>query len=222
MRQTPVHDGFNPDLLPLIPKDASRVIEVGCGGGGLAREYLKINSGCDWVGIEIDAAYADFARVHCSRVITGSIEHLGKDAFESLFPSSCWSFGDVLEHLYDPWAVLTRIRQSLHPDAQILACIPNAQHWSIQARLNCGEFDYADAGLMDRTHIRWFTRKTILNLFQSCGFRVIGGRPRVLDEPMRDTAMAGIRALAEAIGTDVEVAINDATAFQWVVQATPA
>jgi len=49
-----------------------------------------------------------------------------------------------------------------------------------------------------------------------------GGRARVLDEPMRDTAMAGIRALAEAIGTDVDIALNDATAFQWVIQATPA
>ena len=198
------------------------MIEVGCGGGGLGREYLRTNPRCDWVGIEIDPAYADAARVYCSRVVTGSIEQMSDEVFESLFPSSCWIFGDVLEHLYDPWAVLTRIRQSLHTDAQILACIPNAQHWSMQARLNCGEFDYADAGLMDRTHIRWFTRKTIFKLFQSCGFRVVGGRARVLDEPMRDTAMAGIRALAEAIGTDVDVAVNDATAFQWVVQAAPA
>ena len=104
----------------------------------------------------------------------------------------------------------------------MVACIPNAQHWSVQFRLNAGDFRYEDAGLLDRTHIRWFTKKTIVELFESTGFNIVEGGARVLDEPYRERALEGIRALAAIVGTDVDEAANDASAFQWVVRATPA
>ncbi len=115
-------------------------------------------------------------------MVVGDIEHMSDEMFDSLLPSICWIFGDVLEHLYDPWSVLRRIRESMPPQASVVACIPNAQHWSVQARLNCGAFRYEDKGLMDRTHIRWFTKTTIDELFHSCGFAIVDGRGRVLDE----------------------------------------
>jgi hypothetical protein len=144
---------------------------------------------------------------------------MNDELFSSLFPSDCWIFGDVLEHLYDPWALLKRLRNRLAPDASIVACIPNAQHWSVQHRLNTGDFRYEDAGLLDRTHIRWFTKTTISEMFRSSGFRIVEGGGRVLDEPNRAIGLKGVRALAEAIGTDVEVAIANATPFQWLVRA---
>jgi SAM-dependent methyltransferase len=219
MKQTPLLSGFNPDLLPFVPRDAARVVEVGCAGGQLAREYLKVNPTCDYVGIEIDAGYAEVARASCSRVVVGSIESIDDRSFDTLFPSTCWIFGDVLEHLYDPWAVLARLRHSLQTGATVVACIPNAQHWSIQLALASGELWYSDLGLMDRTHIRWFTRKTALQMFQNSGFRVVGGRPRVHEEPAMEVSLAAIRRLAEAIGTDADMAVNDAMAYQWVLQA---
>jgi 2-polyprenyl-3-methyl-5-hydroxy-6-metoxy-1,4-benzoquinol methylase len=222
MKQTQIHYGFNPDLLALMPLDADRVIEVGCNGGGLGREYRKMNPRCDYVGIEIDTEYAKVACEHYNRIVVANIEQMSDSVFDTLFPSSCWIFGDVLEHLYDPWALLSRIRRSMLKGGEVLACIPNAQHWSVQARLNCGDFVYADVGLMDRTHIRWFTRKTIWQLFQSTGYEIIGGRARVFDEPYREAAMVGVRAFAEAIGTDVALAIEDATAFQWIIHAVAA
>jgi SAM-dependent methyltransferase len=222
MEQTPLRDYFNADLLALVPVDATRVVEVGCGSGAMAREYRKRNPACQYVGIEIDPVYADASRFYCDEVLVGSIESLSDEVFKTLFPSSCWIFGDVLEHLYDPWAVLRRIRASIAPKACIVACLPNAQHWSVQARLNCGEFVYEDLGLMDRTHIRWFTRKTALRLFESTGFRVVEGGSVVVQETHREAALAGVRAFAQAIGTDVETAANDATAFQWLIRAVPA
>ena len=221
VKQTPINVDFNGDLLALVPVDATRVIEVGCSGGGLARAYREINPRCTYTGIELDPGYAEVARARCSDVLVGDIEQLGEAAFGSLFPSSCWIFGDVLEHLYDPWAVLRRIRARLAPDASIVACIPNAQHWSVQARLNYGGFRYEDRGLMDRTHIRWFTRTTIDELFGACGFTIVDGRGRILDEPHREAALAGIRAFAQAIGADPELAASDATPLQYVVRAMP-
>ena len=219
---TPLRDYFNPDLLALVPLDARRVVEVGCGNGAMAREYRQRNPDCEYLGIEIDPVYAEASRFYCDRVVVGSIESMNDETFKTLFPSSCWIFGDVLEHLYDPWAVLRRIRAALNRDGVVVACIPNAQHWSVQARLNCGEFDYEDLGLMDRTHIRWFTRKTALRLFESTGFRVIDGGSVVMQEAHREAALVGVRAFAQAIGTDVEAAVNDATAFQWLIRAVAA
>jgi 2-polyprenyl-3-methyl-5-hydroxy-6-metoxy-1,4-benzoquinol methylase len=221
MEQTPINLAANGDVLILIPKDAPRIVEIGCSGGGLARDYRKINPHCEYVGVEINARYAEVARAYCTLVLVDDIERMSDEVFESLAGHACWIFGDVLEHLYDPWAVLRRIRGSLSPDGSVIACIPNAQHWSLQARLNCGQFNYEDKGLMDRTHIRWFTRASIDEMFKSAGFAIVDGRCRILDEPHRDEALAGIRAFAAMIGTDVEKAATDATPLQYVVRAVP-
>lgn len=222
MEPTPINFEANLDVLAVIPRGASRIVEIGCSGGGLAREYLQHNPKCDYVGVDVDSGRAEIARKHCSRVLVADVEGMSDSVFDSLLPTTCWVFGDVLEHLYDPWAVLRRVRASMSDETSLVACIPNAQHWSVQARLNCGIFRYEDRGLMDRTHIRWFTRTTVNELFQSCGFRIADGRGRILAEPRRDDALVGIRAFAEAIGADAELAVSDATPFQWIVRAVAA
>lgn len=221
MKQTPVHDNYNPDILKILPNGVARMVEVGCSGGALAKAYLSMNPACEYIGIEIDPAYAEISRTSCSRVICADIETLADEEFSGLFPSECWVFGDTLEHLYDPWAVLRRIRPRLTNASQIVACLPNAQHWSIQVRLNSGLFRYEDTGLMDRTHIRWFTRTTIIELFESTGYKIIEGIPRIFEEPTREKILPSIRAMAMAIGVDPEMAVNDSIPFQWVVKAVP-
>jgi SAM-dependent methyltransferase len=224
IKQTPIENRHNTELLALMPTTAARVVEVGCGGGALAREYAKLNPACDYIGIEVEPEYAALARAWCSRVITGNIESIDDPTFDSLFPCSCWVFADVLEHLWDPWSVLRRIRQRLPNDASIIACIPNAQHWSFQARLNCGALRYEASGLLDRTHIRWFTRATAIEMFQSTGFEVVDGGARLVEENEvhRNAGLAGVRAMAEAIGGDMDAAVSDAIAFQWIICAAPA
>ena len=222
MKQTPIHDRFNPDVLAIMPKNASRVVEVGCSSGALAKAYLERAPGCEYIGIELDPDYAHVARSSCTKVVVGNIEKMEDEVFKTLFPADCWVFADVLEHLYDPWAVLRRLRTHLPAGASVVACIPNAQHWSFQARLNSGNFNYEDDGLFDRTHIRWFTKTTIGDLFQSTGFRIIEGMERVFDEPYREAVLVGIKALAEATGADVQQAVHNAKPLQWVVRATPA
>jgi SAM-dependent methyltransferase len=222
MKQTPIHDRFNPDVLAIMPKNASRVVEVGCSSGALAKAYLERTPGCEYIGIELDPDYAHVARSSCTKVLVGDIEKMEDEVFKTLFPADCWVFADVLEHLYDPWAVLRRLRTCLAAGASVVACIPNAQHWSFQARLNSGMFTYEDDGLFDRTHIRWFTKTTIGDLFKSSGFRIIEGMERVFDEPFREEVLVGIKALAEATGADVQQAVHNAKPLQWVVRATPA
>jgi 2-polyprenyl-3-methyl-5-hydroxy-6-metoxy-1,4-benzoquinol methylase len=222
MKQTPLNNRYNPDVLDLMPKNAQRIVEVGCSSGALATAYLQRSPKCEYIGIELEPEYAEVARSVCAEVMVDDIEKMDERIFKSLFPANCWVFADVLEHLYDPWAVLRRLRGSMTATESVVACIPNAQHWSFQARLNSGLFKYEDDGLFDRTHIRWFTKTTIGELFQSSGFRIAEERGRIFDEDFREGVLVGIKALAEATGADVAQAVHNAKPLQWVVRATPA
>jgi SAM-dependent methyltransferase len=222
LKQTPALDIANPDLLAIIPRQSACVVEVGSGSGALAKAFKAISPACHYTGIEIEADYAKASARFCDRVLHASVESLDEQTFESLFPSDCWIFGDSLEHLVDPWQLLAKIRKAIDPAGCVVACIPNAQHWSVQARLNCGLFRYENSGLLDRTHLRWFTRQTILEMFTAAGYSIVDGGSRVLDDAAkREVVMPAIAALARAITADPEEAMRDAVAFQYVVRAVP-
>lgn len=218
IKQTPINSTHNVDVLNFMRGDFSKVVEVGSSSGALALAYRKINPTCSYIGIEIDASYAEASKQHCTEVIHGNVEKLSDDAFGKIADAQCWIFADALEHLYDPWQLLRRIKSDACADVEVVACIPNAQNWGIQSCLNSGRFIYQDSGLLDRTHIRWFTRLTIFDLFHANGFRVVEMISRILQQP-NDEMKAGIRQIARASGADPEVAVQDAIPFQYVVRA---
>jgi SAM-dependent methyltransferase len=223
MKQTPAHLVVNQELLALIPDGARRVVEIGCMLGAMAQAFRATHPEAEYVGVDIDPDYARAAAQHCTLALAGDIERLEPAVFDSLFPSDCWIFGDCLEHLRDPWALLRRIRERISPHGSLLTCIPNAQHWTVQWRLASGQFRYEDNGLMDRTHIRWFTRITMLEMFQAAGWKVEHGLTRNLPyTPLQDGVLAGIRAMAQASGMDPELAVQDAQPFQYVFKLLPA
>jgi len=222
MKQTPAHDMVNYDLLSLIPLNARSIVEVGCMHGQMAKAYLATHPTAKYVGIDIDPDYAEIAKQFCTETLAADIELLAQDHFDRLFPSDCWIFGDCLEHLRDPWNLLRRIRVQIDPDGCLLACIPNAQHWSVQWRLLSGQFRYEDNGLMDRTHLRWFTRITMLEMFQATGWQVSHGFSRIpATAPMQDVMLDGIRRFALESGSDPELAVNDALPIQYVFKLVP-
>lgn len=224
MKQTPAHSVVNRDLLALMPKAAEgcrHVVEVGCMHGALAAAYRAANPGTRYTGIDIDADYAAEAAAHCDTALAGDIEHFDEQAFEVLFPSDCWVFGDCLEHLRDPWQLVRRIRERIAPGGCLVACIPNGQHWSVQMRLATGLFRYEDSGLLDRTHIRWFTRTTMLEMWQQAGWRVETGIARRISATPPAELMHGIRAIARAAGADPEQAAADAEVFQYLFKVVP-
>ena len=223
MKQTPVHDAHNPDLLKLMPTDAQRIVEVGCSSGVLAREYKKLNEQCHYTGIDIDPDYVTLANRYCDTAISADIEDPGFNLQEQFGDVDCWVFGDTLEHLRDPWSILKSINEVLPPGGSVVACIPNAQHWSLQARLSIGDFRYEDSGLLDRTHLRWFTRETMLELFSSTGYRIDDGIPRTFSntQPNFDTIINCIRHMAISVGGNPDLAVEDALPLQYVVRAVP-
>jgi SAM-dependent methyltransferase len=221
MDQTPVHEIHNSDLLDIIPWSASKLVEVGCSSGALAREFKKISPTCHYLGIEIDPAYAKLAERHCDQTQVLDIETAGETFWKENASRDCWIFGDTLEHLRDPWSVLRQIRSVMPPKACIAACIPNVQHWSMQAKLSIGDFRYEDSGLLDRTHLRFFSRQTILELFNDTGFTVTACTSRVFDDPRSEQFLPVIEQLARLTGADPQMSVNDAIPFQYVVRAIP-
>jgi len=221
MKQTPVHDNHNPDLLRLIPPTVKNVIEIGCSSGALAREFKKQSRDVNWIGIEIDASYAELAKRYCDKTLVANIDDCNYSFYTEFTDRDCWVFGDTLEHFKNPWSVLKHIRNTIPRDGSIVACIPNAQHWSLIVRLAMGDFRYEDSGLLDRTHLRWFTRQTMIELFETQGFRIVEGIPRVFNEPNRDKFLPWIAEIAKSCGIDPEIVINDTIPLQYVVRAVP-
>lgn len=213
---------MNADLLEFVPEGAVRVVEAGCADGAFGRAWLDRHPRGDCVGIEVDAALAALARTRLPRVLAADVERLDDAMLAALAPVDAWVFGDVLEHLVDPWALLARIRATLAPSGAVAACIPNMQHWSVTVRLVTGELHYEAAGLLDRTHLRWFTRATIDAMFRGAGYDVVRWGRRVYDAPMRDRALAAIGNMAAVVGADPDAARSDADVFQWLVLARAA
>jgi trans-aconitate methyltransferase len=221
MNQTPVHEIHNPDLLDIIPWGASKLIEVGCSSGALAREFKKTSPNCHYIGIEIDPTYAKLAERYCDQSQVLDIEAADDAFWKANADRDCWIFGDTLEHLKDPWRVLRQVRSVMSPKGCIAACIPNVQHWSMQAKLSIGDFRYEDTGLLDKTHLRFFSRQTILEMFNDTGFTVVACIPRIFADPRSEQFLPLIEEFARLTGADPQMSVNDAMPGQYVINAIP-
>jgi 2-polyprenyl-3-methyl-5-hydroxy-6-metoxy-1,4-benzoquinol methylase len=166
------------ELLPLVPSTASRVLDIGCGEGEFARSLraARQSSRLEIVGIELCEGPAQLAAGVLDKVIVGNVEQLDLP-YEEYF--DCVILADVLEHLIDPWRMVSRVKRFLRRNGHVVASIPNVQHWVVLAGLMIGNWEYCDFGVMDRTHLRFFTGKSINSLFKSNGFELRYMKPRI-------------------------------------------
>jgi hypothetical protein len=227
MSVTPDNNRVNPDLLRLLPPDARTVVEVGCGAGALAEAYRRINPDVLYLGIEMDSAAARAAILpgRVDRVFIGDVT-LAKPTDLGLSEHKpeveCLIFGNVLERIADPWTVLTRLSRWLRDDAQVLACIPNIQHYSVLINLLRGKWDYQDEGLLDRTHLRFFTAAGIQDLFTRAGLQVIEIQP--LSVPTADfhSFQQAMEPALRALAIDPPTFAAQTQTMQYLVRAIPA
>lgn len=149
-----------------------RVLDVGTATGYVAQALVQ--QGCAVTGIELDPEAAKKAEEHCERVIVGDVEgldlrkELGEETFDVIL------FGDVLEHLRNPLQVLSKVRPFLSSEGYVVASIPNIAHGSVRLALLQGEFRYRPLGLLDDTHLRFFTRENIEEMFAEAGYVIAG------------------------------------------------
>jgi GT2 family glycosyltransferase/tetratricopeptide (TPR) repeat protein/SAM-dependent methyltransferase len=153
----------------LIPLSARKVLDIGCGAGRLG-EALKARQPAEVVGLECVEEVARVARGRLDQVFAGDVEQL-----ELPFPPGSFDVvvcGDVLEHLRNPAHLLERVRRWLRPEGRLVASIPNTRHHSVVTGLLEGNWTYEPAGLLDATHLRFFTRREIEKLLYRAGFAV--------------------------------------------------
>jgi 2-polyprenyl-3-methyl-5-hydroxy-6-metoxy-1,4-benzoquinol methylase len=162
------------DIVALLGTGVA-VLELGCGAGGTGRAALEAGKASRYVGIELSPAAAAEAAKHLSEVLVGDVEALDLTALHGGFDALIIS--EVLEHLTDPWTTLCRLAQCLKPGGRVYASSPNVAHWTVIRGLLAGRFDYDEKGVMDRTHLRWFTPQSYGELFRSAGFEVLEVRP---------------------------------------------
>lgn len=145
-----------------------RVLDVGCGTGSVT-EIIKARTGTDVIGIEPDPARSAAA---AERGLTVYCECLSQEFLRQRGPFDTILFADVLEHLPNPGEVLLIAKQGLAPGGAIVASVPNAAHFFVRMNLLRGRFEYHDCGIMDVTHLRWFTHETLHRFFSNLGFTV--------------------------------------------------
>ena len=160
--------------------DGARVLDVGCASGYIAARLTA--RGCRVVGFESDPESAALAERHCEQVIVGDFE---SPADRARVPrgNGFVLLGDVLEHLVDPWSALSFTRELLAPDGVVIVSLPNVAAWPVRFGLLAGRFEYADYGILDRTHLRFFTRASAHRLADSAGFRIEHERFVHLERP---------------------------------------
>ena len=157
-------------LLPFVEEGPNVVMDLGCGSGRVGRRLLAEKRAVEMHGAEIFPGAAEEAAKIYKKVHVGDVEQI---AWEY---KTCFDYvicGDLLEHLKDPYEMVRRIFSWLKPGGRILVCVPNIRNFRVLKSLVFrGEWKYVDSGILDQTHLRFFTRRSCARMLTEAGFQV--------------------------------------------------
>jgi len=164
------HDAYSGHQLLLRRcRGARAVLDVGCSAGVLTRELVAQGAVVD--GIEADPDAAREAARSCRTVLVGDVETLELGLEPAAYDVILMA--DVIEHLRDPVTALAKLRPYLRSGGTLLISTPNVANWSMRLRLLAGQWNYTDRGLLDRTHVHFFTRKTLVAALREAGYETV-------------------------------------------------
>lgn len=159
------------EMLAFMPTDARLFLDVGCGTGAFGALLRGTLPNARVVGIEMVPNAAAQARENLDQVIEGAVETAIGNLEDGSF--DCIVCNDVLEHLIDPWDILRRLHNALRPDGSVVASIPNVRHFPVFKNYFFeADWKYEKWGVMDRTHLRFFTKSSVVRLFTETGYVV--------------------------------------------------
>lgn len=152
-----------------IQRPGISIFELGCALGGNLMYIKWLNRSAQLTGVELDASAAEIAKIY-GDVSVMDVEKINFDALKEKFDYII--AGDLIEHLRDPWEAVRNIAKTLKPNGKFIVSIPNVAHVSNIYNLLNGRWNYEDAGLLDRTHLRFFTRDSVVRMFKEAGFKI--------------------------------------------------
>lgn len=192
--------------------NGKKVLELGCATGRVSRLLNKVNS-CVVTGVEYSAIAAEQARAYCQNLYIGDLEsHEFCSTIQGEYDVIL--AGDILEHLRNPEIALASLKKNLTIGGYWVISTPNVAHWSMRRNLLLGRFDYTQTGMMDRTHVTWFTRKSLREMMEHCGYKIIEDRG-VYTLPMQ--SVLGISRGAMQLGKYPR--LKSLLAFQMIIKA---
>jgi cyclopropane fatty-acyl-phospholipid synthase-like methyltransferase len=160
------------DIIPLLPEKVERVLEVGCGSGETLSIIKSRFPGSITVGIELSENAAKLASSKVDLLKNLDIEK--DDSRSTLGRFDLILLLDVLEHLKDPWTTLhSLVRDNLTKGGTVITSIPNARNHALVIQLLQGDFKYTESGVLDKTHLRFFTKKSMNRLIEEAGLSVM-------------------------------------------------
>jgi len=201
-------------VIDLVP-GGSDVLDVGCSTGYLAEALTE--HGCRVSGIEYDAEAAEKARPHLEHLVVGDLVtmDLGAELGDRTFDVIVCA--DILEHLPDPVDVLRRLLVHLRPGGSVVVSVPNVAHGSLRLALLQGRWQYTPTGLLDSTHIRFFTRRSLVQTLRDAGLVGVDVR-RTTCDPLGAEVVVDAEALPAGV-LDWVRAQPDADTYQFVLRA---
>lgn len=187
-----------------------RVLDLGCATGSLAKVLTA--RGCTVVGVERDPEAAELAREHCHAVVVADLATTDLSELAELGPFDVVVAADVLEHLVEPARVLRAALGHLADGGYLVTSIPNVAHGSVRLALLAGQFPYADLGLLDHTHLRFYTRESMIDMLVEGGATPIYVEPAERDpedgEALEKVTLADLPDSARAlVRADPEAAV---------------
>src|SRR3954469_3675025 len=206
------------EIARLIAPGAT-VLDLGAATGKLGA-YLRVNKSCTADGVELNPEAAAMARPHYRQLLQLDLEQA---TLADHFPAGAYDAivcADVLEHLRDPGRVLDQLTPLLAPGGRVLISIPNVGYAGVVAGLVHGDFSYRPSGILDQTHVRFFTRSTLVELIAKHGFHALGIKPVVVPVQFSEFQKAGADVLAPGPMRAL-FSHPDALAYQFIVEAAP-
>ena len=211
------YTGLNKHILEHIDEDVKAVLEVGCAQGNLGY-FIKKKYNAYVAGIEAFPNAAMEAKKKLDDLYEENIEMFkfpfNKNTFDHII------FGDVLEHLNDPWTTLLNVKPYLKNNGSIIASIPNVAHITMLLELLSGNWTYQNSGLLDKTHLRFFTKNEIKKMFYKCGYNITKIKSVTVTNENYDKL---ITYLYEVLGVNIKLVTDEfierSTAYQYIVVA---
>ncbi len=165
------YDGDREDMLKYVPANAKVILEVGCGEGNFAFALKRRNNAEVW-GMELDPVSGRKAGGKLDKVLIGDAGLLVKELPDRYFDAVV--FNDVLEHLIDPYSLLDYIKIKLKSGGVVVSSVPNIRYFRALIEIIWHQqWRYTDYGTFDRTHLRFFTQKSIADMYGEAGYRVL-------------------------------------------------